>query len=225
MFFRLPEGTSEQAFEKLSMTERRKRIIERAAGVIYRQGFGATTIADILDAAGVGKGNFYHYFEGKQDFGLAIIDGLGHEIGGIDLDEVFSTMKPPLRRLSDYLDILSKARKADESADPLCTLASELGSTQPYADRLKAAFAGLVDRFEALVAEYAMEMRSSVDAHRLSRIVIAQIHGLCVQYKVDRDAAGFDAGIAAVATLLTGAVGAGAPSTVVKSEERANAGG
>jgi TetR/AcrR family transcriptional repressor of nem operon len=211
------------------MTERRKRIIERAAGVIYRQGFGATTIADILDAAGVGKGNFYHYFEGKQDFGLAIIDGLGHEIGGIDLDEVFSTMKPPLRRLSDYLDILSRARKADESADPLCTLASELGSTQPYADRLKAAFAGLIDRFEALVAEYAMEIRSSVDAHRLARIVIAQIHGLCVQYKVDRDAAGFDAGIAAVATFLAEAVGAGAAgagaSTAAKSEERANAAG
>lgn len=199
--------------------------MDRAAGVIYRQGFGATTIADILEAAGVGKGNFYHYFEGKQDFGLAIIDGLGREIGGVDLDDVFSTMKPPLRRLSDYLEILSKARRADESADPLCTLASELGATQPYADHLKAAFAGLIDRFEALVAEFAMEMRSTVDAQRLARVLIAQIHGLCVQYKVDRDAAAFDAGITAVPLLLAGAVGTGKQSSGVKSDERTPATG
>jgi TetR/AcrR family transcriptional repressor of nem operon len=207
------------------MHERRKRIMDRAAGVIHRQGFGATTIADILDAAGVGKGNFYHYFEGKQDFGLAIIDGLGHEIGGVDLDEVFSTMKPPLRRLSDYLDLVSKARRTDESADPLCTLASELGATQPYADRLKTVFAGLIDRFEALIAELALETRSTVDAHLLARGLVAQIHGLCVQYKVDRDAAAFDAGIGAVTVILASAVSAGTQPSAAKSSERANATG
>jgi len=207
------------------MTERRKRILDRAAGVIYRQGFGATTIADILDAAGVGKGNFYHYFQGKEDFGIAIIDGIGREIAGLELDEVFSTMKPPLRRLTDYLDILSKARKTDESADPLCTLASELGSTEPYADRLRTTFAGLIDRFEALVAEYGLETRSTVDAHRVARMIVAQIHGVCVQYKVDRDAAAFDAGIEAVPTLLANVIGAGAQTSGAPSSERANVSG
>jgi TetR/AcrR family transcriptional repressor of nem operon len=207
------------------MAERRKQIIERAAGVISRQGFGATTVADILNAAGVGKGNFYHYFEGKEDFGLAIIDVLGHEISGIDLDEVFSPMKPPLRRLADYLDLLSKARLNDQSGDPLCTLASELGATPPYAERLKGAFHGLIDRFEALVAEFAMEMQVTVDAQRLARTVVAQIHGICVQFKVDRDAAAFDAGISSVPLMLGGAVGAGMQSKASKQGDRAQATG
>jgi TetR/AcrR family transcriptional repressor of nem operon len=205
------------------MAERRRQIIERAAGVIYRRGFGATTIADILAAAGVGKGNFYHYFEGKQDFGLAIIDGFTREISGVDLDDVFSPMKPPLRRLSDYLELLTKARVLDESGDPLCTLASELGATPPYADRLKTAFAALIERFENLVAEFALEMRSKLDAHRMARLIVAQIHGLCVQFKVDRDIAAFEAGIAAVPMLLAGAVGAGAQGQRVDIPSRSEA--
>jgi TetR/AcrR family transcriptional regulator, transcriptional repressor for nem operon len=207
------------------MAERRKQIIERAAGVIYRQGFGATTIADILNAAGVGKGNFYHYFEGKEDFGLAIIDGLGHEVGGVELDEIFSPHKPPLRRLADYLDIVSKSRLRDESGDPLCTLASELGATPPYAGRLKAAFTGLVDRFEALVAEFALEMRAPIDAGRMARIVLAQIHGVCVQFKVDHDATAFGAGIAAVPMLLEGAVTSSMNGSSATPANRAQAAG
>ena len=188
------------------MAERRKQIIERAAAVIYRRGFGATTVADILQAATVGKGNFYHYFEGKQDFGIAIIDTLARELDGVDLDEVFSPMKPPLRRLDDYLQIVIRARQADASADPLCTLASELGATAPYADHLRGAFGSLIERFEALIAELAAERARPVDAKRLARTLVAQIHGLCVQLKVDRDIAAFESGIAGVPVLLDDAL-------------------
>ena len=188
------------------MAERRRQIIERAAGVIYRRGFGATTVADILQAATVGKGNFYHYFEGKQDFGLAIIDTLARELDGVDLDEVFSPMKPPLQRLTDYLSVMLRARQSDASADPLCTLASELGATTPYAEHLRSAFGSLLDRFEALIAEMAAERGTSVDGRRLARLLLAQIHGLCVQLKVDRDCVAFESGIAALAPFVEDAI-------------------
>jgi len=37
-------------------------------------GFSATGIDTILKKIGVPKGSFYHYFESKDDFGLAVID-------------------------------------------------------------------------------------------------------------------------------------------------------
>lgn len=190
------------------MVERRKQIIDRAAAVVYRQGVGATTIVDILAAANIGRGNFYHYFEGKEDFILAIIDALNREVGGVDLDEVFSPMKPPLRRLTDYLEIVCSSRRLDNCGDSLCTLASEIGATPPYAQRLKAALAGVIERFENLVSEFALETRTSVDARRVARSIVAQIHGLCIQYKVDGDVEALEAGIAAVPALLAGTVGA-----------------
>lgn len=213
------------------MQERRDQIIERASAVVYRQGFGATTIADVLSAAAVGKGNFYHYFKGKEDLGLAIIDSLGRAAAGTDLDEIFSTMKPPLRRLSDYLSIVSKSRRTDYSGDPLCTLASELGALPPYAEHIRAAMTSLLDRLEALIAEFALETRASIDSRIVSRAVLAQIHGLCIQYKVDRDVEAFEAGLTAVPTLLAGAIGAATRATAQASptdpahSERARASG
>jgi TetR/AcrR family transcriptional regulator, transcriptional repressor for nem operon len=184
------------------MSQRRKQIIERAASIVYRQGFGGTTIADVLSAASVGKGNFYHYFRGKEDLGLAIIDSLAHEFAGHDLDEIFATQKPPLKRLTDYLEIVRAARHAANCGDPLCTLASELGLIRPFSEHLRTAMAAVLDRFEALVSEAALEKGVTVDAKGVARELLAQIHGLCVQYKVANERAAFDAGIAGVPALV-----------------------
>jgi TetR/AcrR family transcriptional repressor of nem operon len=177
------------------MSPRRKEIIARAAGVVYRQGFGASTIADILKAATVGRGNFYHYFTGKEDLGLAIIDELGREIGGVDLDEIFSPLKLPMQRLSDYIEIVRKSCRHGNTGDPLCTLASELGATPPYAEHIRKAMHSLIDRVEGLISEFAVESNATVDANRLARIVVAQVHGLCTQFKVDRDVEALEAGL------------------------------
>ena|SRR5579863_7585726 len=188
------------------MSPRRKDIIARAAGVVYRQGFGASTIADILKAATVGRGNFYHYFTGKEDLGLAIIDELGEEVGGQQLDDIFSPLKLPMQRLADYIEIVRSSCVAHHTGDPLSTLASELGATPPYADRVRKAMHALIDRMEALVSEFAVESQATVDAPRVARAVVAQVHGLCTQFKVERDEAAFSDGMNAVAETVIGAV-------------------
>jgi TetR/AcrR family transcriptional repressor of nem operon len=201
------------------MQERRKQIIERATSVIFRQGFGATSGSDILAATGVGKGNFYHYFKGKEEFGLAIIDGLSREIGGVDFDEVFSPMKPPLRRLSDFLDAVRSVCRKNDLGEPLCTLASELGATQPYADHIRAGVTALLDRIEALVAEHAMETHLSIDAPLLARAILAQINGLSIQYKLDHNVAAFEAGMSGVPNLIAPASRVGATDVSVRARD------
>ena len=56
------------------MANRRQHIIELAADVVYRQGFKGTSVENVLEIAGVGKGNFYHYFRSKDELGVAIIN-------------------------------------------------------------------------------------------------------------------------------------------------------
>src|SRR5262245_26659971 len=50
----------------------RQRIIEAAADLFHKQGVGATSPDEILEASGTGKGQFYHYFKSKE--------GLVHEV-------------------------------------------------------------------------------------------------------------------------------------------------
>ena len=46
--------------------ELRERILRAALGLIARQGFFATTVEQITDAADVGKGTFFNYFPTKE---------------------------------------------------------------------------------------------------------------------------------------------------------------
>ncbi len=52
----------------------RTRILQAGAELLHRQGYAATGIQQVLDACGVPKGSFYHYFKSKEDFGLAVVD-------------------------------------------------------------------------------------------------------------------------------------------------------
>jgi AcrR family transcriptional regulator len=47
-------------------TETRARILEAALGLFARQGFSATSVEQITEAADVGKGTFFNYFPSKE---------------------------------------------------------------------------------------------------------------------------------------------------------------
>ena len=47
--------------------ESRNRIIDAAEKLFARKGYAATSVQDILDALGISKGGFYHYFDTKME--------------------------------------------------------------------------------------------------------------------------------------------------------------
>jgi AcrR family transcriptional regulator len=46
--------------------ERKQQLLDAAARLFAEQGYSATRVADIVDAAGVAKGLFYWYFDNKE---------------------------------------------------------------------------------------------------------------------------------------------------------------
>lgn len=56
----------------------REKIIETAWGLFRKNGFGDTTINDIIDAAGISKGTFYYYFRSKDN----LLDTLSEILDG-----------------------------------------------------------------------------------------------------------------------------------------------
>ena len=57
-----------------SATETRSRIISAARNLFSSHGYSGTSLDDILTAAGITKGAFYHYFKSKEDICLALLD-------------------------------------------------------------------------------------------------------------------------------------------------------
>lgn len=52
----------------------RQHILETARGIVLGKGFSAVGLSEILEAAGIPKGSFYHWFRSKEQFGEALID-------------------------------------------------------------------------------------------------------------------------------------------------------
>ncbi len=51
----------------------RQKLLEAAFGEIYRRGFQAASLADILAATDLTKGALYHHFPDKKALGLAVV--------------------------------------------------------------------------------------------------------------------------------------------------------
>src|SRR5260221_11436323 len=52
----------------------RTRLVLTAMQLFWEKGYGSTSIADVLHRAGVNSGSLYHFFPGKQDLLLAVLD-------------------------------------------------------------------------------------------------------------------------------------------------------
>ena len=56
--------------------DKRDFVLARGAQVMARRGYHGTGVQEIVQAAGIPKGSFYHYFASKEDFALQALDYL-----------------------------------------------------------------------------------------------------------------------------------------------------
>jgi len=77
--------------------ETRRRIIEAAAELFHKQGVGATSPDQIIEASGTGKGQFYHYFKSKE--------GLVHEVLQSHLDAIRTGAAPLKYEIESWQDL------------------------------------------------------------------------------------------------------------------------
>ncbi|HVL63574.1 MAG TPA: TetR/AcrR family transcriptional regulator [Actinomycetota bacterium] len=55
-------------------TKRREQVLEAAAQLFATQGYHGTTVGDVCDTLGVGKGVFYWYFESKESLFAELLE-------------------------------------------------------------------------------------------------------------------------------------------------------
>src|SRR5579872_5951268 len=133
----------------------RERIVERAAELFAERGIAATSVDDVLAAAGAGKGQFYHYFRGRDELAAAAVEYRCAQVVARlaqALGEVAS-----LAGLEQALaEFTAGFERAGMPGCPIGTLASEVAGRNEAA-RLQAA-AGF-DAWERLLAGALDRMR------------------------------------------------------------------
>jgi TetR/AcrR family transcriptional regulator, transcriptional repressor for nem operon len=158
----------------------RARIVEAAAGLMFRHGVAGTSNEDVLAAAHVSNSQLYHYFPDKNALVRAVIEHQADEI--IDgqrplLDELDSLVA--FRQWRDMLVDLQRQRHC-EGGCPLGSLSSELAETDESA---RTVLAASFDRWEAPIRNGLRrmrdrgELRHDTDVSRLALGTLAALQG------------------------------------------------
>src|SRR5437660_3588772 len=133
----------------------RGRIVERAAELFAERGIAGTSLDEVLAAAGAGKGQFYHYFRGRDELVEAAV--------GLRCAQVLAGLTQALGDVSTLADLEQAlagfAAGFEQMGLPGCpigTLSAEVAGRNEAA-RMRAA-AGF-DAWERLFADALGRMR------------------------------------------------------------------
>jgi AcrR family transcriptional regulator len=81
----------------LEPARRREQILHHAALLFGQKGYHATSISDIIEAAGIARGTFYRYFKNKRTIFDEILDTLVVKIKGRIRKVVLGPSAPPVK--------------------------------------------------------------------------------------------------------------------------------
>lgn len=92
------------------MTEKstREHLIDVGLGLMHQNGYNATGLNDLLKAADVPKGSFYHHFGSKEDFAAAALERYGMRERAHATAILNDATAPPLNRLRRYFSDLAR---------------------------------------------------------------------------------------------------------------------
>jgi TetR/AcrR family transcriptional repressor of nem operon len=173
----------------------RQRIVEAAMHLFWEKGYGSTSVADILGRAGINSGSLYHFFPGKQDVLLAVLEAYRTGIEANLLEPNWRGVDDPIekifRLLGGYRDALVQTECT--FACPIGCLALEIHEPDPPVRKLVAAnFTNWAKAVEACLKAAGTRLPASTDRRALSEFVLTTMEGAVMLASSHRDIAYFD---------------------------------
>ena len=168
-----------------------------AMHLFLEKGYNSTSIADILGKAGANSGSLYHFFPGKQDVLIAVLDTYLHGIRPMLLDPAWQGVDDPLERI---FILLGRYRQFLVDSDcfygcPIGNLALEIHEPDPpVRDRLAANFNAWTQAIEECL-QAADSLPGDIDRKALAQFVLTTMEGGVMQARTHRDLEPFDASV------------------------------
>ena len=194
-----PAGVSPRAVPSAAQAPRvRERIVLAAMRLFAQKGYGSTSVADILLAAEANPGSLYHYFPGKQDVLIAVLEMY---LGGIHpmlLEPAWRGVDDPIERVFALLAAYRRALVSTHETYgcPIGSLALELHEPdEPVRKLLAANFDGWVNAIEACFADAGARLPASVDRHALAIFALTTMEGGVMLARTARDIKPFDTSV------------------------------
>lgn len=116
---------------------RKETIMKTAEKLFFEKGYGETSIQDILDALGISKGGFYHYFDSKN----ALLEEICRQRSAQDIErlraELFSNKFTPVQKLNLLLSALNIFSREEPDYTALVLKVSYVDGDVHFRDQLR----------------------------------------------------------------------------------------
>jgi AcrR family transcriptional regulator len=176
----------------------RSRIVGVAMQLFWEKGYASTSIADILKASNANSGSLYHFFPGKQDLLIAVLDVY---LAGIDemlLKPLWEDVSDPIKRVFALLNGYREHLTVTDCqyGCPIGYLALEIHEPDPpVRERIAANFTQWVDRVETCLNDAGTRLPKNLDRRALAHFVLTTMEGAVMQARTYRTLDAFDASI------------------------------
>lgn len=200
-------------------TDTRSRLVHAAMELFWEKGYGSTSVADILGRAGVNSGSLYHFFPGKQDLLLAVLDAYAEGIGPMLLEPAWAGVDDPVERV---FALLAQYRRLIEATEctygcPIGSLALELHEPDPpVRERLAANFAGWTRAVEGCFRAATERFPPGTDFRRLAEFVLTTMEGGVMLARTYRDVGHFDRVVAELRSHVDALAAGGAAGSATR---------
>ena len=173
----------------------RGRIVEAAMHLFWEKGYGSTSVADILGRAGINSGSLYHFFPGKQDVLIAVLNAYHDGIHEMLLAPAWRGVEDPIDRIFTLLD-----RYRDAIVQTGCTYGCPIGSLAleihepdpPVRELLAANFSAWTTAIEDCLKSASERLPAGADRHALAEFVLTTMEGGVMLARSYRDVGFFD---------------------------------
>ncbi|HEY6167617.1 MAG TPA: TetR/AcrR family transcriptional regulator [Verrucomicrobiae bacterium] len=166
--------------------------MEAVRELIWAGSYGATTIDQICQKAGVKKGSFYYFFDSKADLAVAAINEDWEQRRRPELDAIFSPTIPPLERLKKYCDYgyrfqaEIKAKFGCVLGCPLFTLGAEVSTQEaPLQKKIQEILDQKRRYLESTIRDaHAAGLIHAPDAEAKARMLFSFYQGLITEARI-----------------------------------------
>jgi TetR/AcrR family transcriptional regulator, transcriptional repressor for nem operon len=179
----------------MNVADTRSRLVLTAMQLFRDKGYHSTSVADVLHSAGVNSGSLYHFFPGKQDLLIAVLDAYRAGIDPMLLAPAWQGVTDPIERVFALLSAYRSALEASECtyACPIGSLALELHEPDlAVRERLAANFAAWTEAVEQCLSAATRRLPRDVDRHELATFVLTTMEGAVMLARTQRELTGFD---------------------------------
>ncbi|KAA0114943.1 TetR/AcrR family transcriptional regulator [Methylobacterium sp. P1-11] len=185
----------------------RQSILDTAHRIVGAKGFSGVGLNEILAAADVPKGSFYHYFGSKEAFGEALLaDYFEEYLADIDATLAESGLSHAERLMNYWRKWQATQGSLDYQRKCLAVkLAAEVSDlSEPMRLALKGGTAGIIDRVTGAIEAGVAEGSLRVDGEpRATAVTLYHLWlGASLMAKIERTNAPFDAAMKTTLRIL-----------------------